>query len=83
MEVIYDPARQPATCGSRWPSTYARSSIEDPLFRTSATNLEPRRLFQAMGIEDETLERGRLFFYDIDSLSPAKPGESSKQSTLR
>ncbi len=40
-------------------------SIEDPLFRYFLTNLDYRRLFQELGIEDETVEKGRLYSYDI------------------
>jgi hypothetical protein len=40
-------------------------SIEDPLFRYFLTNLEQKRLFQELGIEDATVETGRLYSYDI------------------
>ena len=40
-------------------------SIEDPLFRYFLTNLESSRLFQELGIEDATVEKGRLYSYDI------------------
>jgi hypothetical protein len=40
-------------------------SIEDPLFRYFLSNLDAKRLYQELGIEDETVEKGRLFSYDI------------------
>ncbi len=40
-------------------------SIEDPLFRYFLTNLEAKRLFQELGIENETVEKGRLYSYDV------------------
>jgi hypothetical protein len=64
-EVIYDPVKN---CDLRKQVAFepdAGFSIEDPLFRYFLTNLDPKRLFQALGIEDETLEKGRLYSYDI------------------
>lgn len=40
-------------------------SIEDPLFRYFLTNLEQKKLFQELGIEDEAVEKGRLYSYDV------------------
>lgn len=40
-------------------------SIEDPLFRYFLTNLQPNKLYADLGIEDETVETGKLYSYDI------------------
>ena len=40
-------------------------SIEDPLFRYFLSNLEQKRLYQELGVEDITVETGRLYSYDI------------------
>jgi len=64
-EVIYDPAKKNDLRKQLAFDPDAGFSIEDPLFRYFITNLEPRRLFQELGIEDSTIERGRLYSYDI------------------
>src|SRR5262249_17753011 len=64
-EVIYDPAKDSDLRKQIAFDPEAGFSIEDPLFRYFLTNLEPRRLFQELGIEDETVEKGRLYSYDI------------------
>lgn len=40
-------------------------SIEDPLFRYFLTYLDVKDLYSTLGIEDESVERGRLYSYDI------------------
>lgn len=40
-------------------------SIEDPLFRYFLTNLDPKRLFQELGVEDTVVEQANLYSYDI------------------
>lgn len=40
-------------------------SIEDPLFRYFLTNLEQKRLYQELGVEDSTVESSRLYSYDV------------------
>jgi hypothetical protein len=64
-EVIYDPAKDSDLRKQVAFDPDAGFSIEDPLFRYFLTNLEPKRLFQAVGIEDETVEKGRLYSYDV------------------
>jgi hypothetical protein len=64
-EVIYDPAKDNDLRKQLAFDPDAGFSIEDPLFRYFITNLEPKRLFQELGIEDNTVERGRLYSYDI------------------
>jgi hypothetical protein len=64
-EVIYDSAKDSDLRKQIAFDPEAGFSIEDPLFRYFLTNLEARRLFQELGIEDETVEKGRLYSYDI------------------
>jgi hypothetical protein len=64
-EVIYDPAKESDLRKQIAFDPDAGFSIEDPLFRYFLTNLEPKRLFQELGIEDSTVETGRLYSYDI------------------
>ena len=40
-------------------------SIEDPLFRYFLTNLEPKRIYQELGVEDAVVEQSKLYSYDI------------------
>lgn len=40
-------------------------SIEDPLFRYFLTNLDSNVLFRDLGIEENAVEKGRLYTYDI------------------
>jgi hypothetical protein len=64
-EVIYDPEKNSDLRKQIAFEPDAGFSIEDPLFRYFLTNLDPRKLFQELGIEDSTVERGRLFSYDV------------------
>jgi hypothetical protein len=64
-EVIYDPVKENDLRKQLAFDPDAGFSIEDPLFRYFLTNLDPKRLFQELGIEDSTVEKGRLFSYDI------------------
>ena len=64
-EVIYDPAKESDLRKQVAFDPDSGFSIEDPLFRYFLTNLEPKRLFQELGIEDATVEKGRLYSYDI------------------
>jgi hypothetical protein len=64
-EVIFDSAKGSDLRKQLAFDPDAGFSIEDPLFRYFLTNLEPKRLFQELGIEDATVEKGRLFAYDI------------------
>lgn len=40
-------------------------SIEDPLFRYFLTNLDPKDLFRDLGIEENNVESGRVYSFDI------------------
>ncbi len=64
-EVIHDPVKGSDLRKQLAFEPDAGFSIEDPLFRYFLTNLEPRQLFQTLGIEDESFEKGRLYSYDI------------------
>ncbi|MCL4798824.1 MAG: TIR domain-containing protein [Burkholderiales bacterium] len=64
-EVIYDSAKESDLRKQVAFDPDAGFSIEDPLFRYFLTNLDPKRLFQELGIEDATVEKGRLYSYDI------------------
>jgi len=64
-EVIHDPAKNNDLRKQLAFDPDAGFSIEDPLFRYFLTNLDPKRLFQELGIEDKTVESGRLYSYDI------------------
>ena len=64
-EVIFDPAKSSDLRKQLAFDTDAGFSIEDPLFRYFLTNLDPKRLFQELGIEEQTVEKGRLYSYDI------------------
>jgi hypothetical protein len=64
-EVIFDPAKNNDLRKHLAFDTDAGFSIEDPLFRYFLTNLDPKRLFQELGIEEQTVEKGRLYSYDI------------------
>lgn len=64
-EVIYDPAKGLDLRKQLAFDPDSGFSIEDPLFRYFLTNLDPRRLFQELGIEDNAVEGARLFSYDI------------------
>lgn len=64
-EVIHDPTKGTDFRKQIAFDPDAGFSIEDPLFRYFLTNLEPKRLFQELGVEDKTVEDGRLYSYDI------------------
>jgi hypothetical protein len=40
-------------------------SIEDPLYRYFLTNLDPKRIYQELGVEDTGVEQANLYSYDI------------------
>ncbi len=40
-------------------------SIEDPLYRYFLTNLDPKRLFEELGVEDAAIQQSNLYTYDI------------------
>lgn len=64
-EVIHDPSKETDFRKQIAFDSEAGFSIEDPLFRYFLTNLEPRRLFQELGVEDVTVENSRLYSFDI------------------
>lgn len=64
-EVIYDPTKNSDLRKQLAFDPDSGFSIEDPLFRYFLTNLDPNRLYQELGIEDATVEKGRIYSYDI------------------
>lgn len=64
-EVIFDPVKKSDLRKQLAFEPDAGFSIEDPLFRYFLTNLDQKRLFQELGIEDSTVENGRIYAYDI------------------
>jgi hypothetical protein len=64
-EVIHDSAKGTDLRKQVAFEPDAGFSIEDPLFRYFLTNLEPKRLYQELGIEDATVEKGRMYSYDL------------------
>ena len=65
VEVIYDPEKASDLRKQIAFDPDSGFSIEDPLFRYFLTNLDQKRLFRELGIEDATIEKGRLYSYDI------------------
>jgi hypothetical protein len=64
-EVIFDSAKSVDLRKQIAFDPDAGFSIEDPLFRYFLSNLEQRRLYQELGVEDGTVETNRLFSYDV------------------
>jgi hypothetical protein len=64
-EVIHDPARNTDLRKQIAFEADAGFSIEDPLFRYFLTNLDAKVLYRDLGIEETTVENGRVFTYDI------------------
>jgi hypothetical protein len=64
-EVIHDPEKRIDLRKQLAFEPDAGFSLEDPLFRYFLTNLDSRTLLQSLGIEDEKLEKGRLYSFDI------------------
>lgn len=64
-EVIFDPAKSVDLRKQIAFDPDAGFSIEDPLFRYFLSNLEQKRLYQELGVENETVETNRLYSYDI------------------
>jgi hypothetical protein len=65
-EVIYNPTKESGDLRKQIAfDPQSGFSIEDLLFRYFLTNLEPKTLFQALGVEDATVEKRRLHSYDI------------------
>lgn len=64
-EVIYDKSKGSDLRKQIAFDPEAGFSIEDPLFRYFLTNLEIKQFYRELGIEDETIERGRIYSYDV------------------
>lgn len=64
-EVLLDPGKQVDLRKQIAFDPESGFSIEDPLFRYFLTNLEPRRLYQELGVEDAVVEQANLYSYDI------------------
>ena len=64
-EVIYDEGKRVDLRKQIAFDPDAGFSIEDPLFRYFLTNLDPKRIFQELGVEDTVVEHENLYTYDI------------------
>lgn len=64
-EVIFNPTKEIDLRSQIAFETDSGFSIEDPLFRYFLTNLDIELLFRDLGIEESTVENGRLYPYDI------------------
>ena len=64
-EVLLDPAKQVDLRKQIAFDPDAGFSIEDPLFRYFLNNLDPKRLYQELGVEDSVVEQANLYSYDI------------------
>jgi len=64
-EVIFDPSRKIDLRSQIAFEADSGFSIEDPLFRYFLTNVDIKVLFRDLGIEESSVENGRLYTYDI------------------
>jgi hypothetical protein len=64
-EVLLDPTKQVDLRKQIAFDPDSGFSIEDPLFRYFLTNLEPKRIYQELGVEDAVVEQANLYSYDI------------------
>lgn len=64
-EVLLDPAKQVDLRKQIAFDPDAGFSIEDPLFRYFLNNLDPKRLYQELGVEDAVVEQANMYSYDI------------------
>jgi hypothetical protein len=64
-EVLLDPTKQIDLRKQIAFDAESGFSIEDPLFRYFLTNLEPKRIYQELGVEDAVVEQANLYSYDI------------------
>lgn len=64
-EVIHDPTRTTDLRKQIAFEADAGFSIEDPLFRYFLTNLDAKVLYRDLGIEESTVENGRVYTYDV------------------
>jgi hypothetical protein len=64
-EVLHDPTKGIDLRKQIAFDPEAGFSIEDPLFRYFLSNLDHSALYRELGIEDENVERSRLYSYDV------------------
>ncbi|NNU43104.1 hypothetical protein [Ramlibacter montanisoli] len=64
-EVILDPLKHVDLRKHIAFDPDAGFSIEDPLFRYFLNNLDPKRIYQELGVEDALVEQANLYSYDI------------------
>ncbi len=64
-EVIFDPLRQVDLRKQIAFDPQGGFSIEDPLFRYFLSYLDSNDLYRQLGIENENVERSKLFSYDV------------------
>jgi hypothetical protein len=64
-QVIHDPVKNTDMRKQIAFDPDSGFSIEDPLFRYFLTNLDTDRLLSELGVESTTLERGRLYSFDV------------------
>jgi hypothetical protein len=64
-EVIHDPAKDVDLRKQIAFDPDAGFSIEDPLYRYFLTNLDPKRIYQELGVEDIVVAQANLYSYDI------------------
>ncbi|MBA8889934.1 hypothetical protein FHW12_004181 [Dokdonella fugitiva] len=64
-EVILDPSKQVDLRKQIAFDPDSGFSIEDPLFRYFLNNLDPKRIYQELGVEETVVEQGNVYSYDI------------------
>ncbi|SMP83311.1 hypothetical protein SAMN06295888_1851 [Desulfonatronum zhilinae] len=64
-QVIFDPSKGTDLRKQLAFDPDSGFSIEDPLFRYFLTNLDTNRLLSELGVETSTLEKGRLYSFDV------------------
>ncbi len=64
-EVIFDPLKQVDLRKQIAFDPEGGFSIEDPLFRYFLSYLESKDLYRDLGIENESVERSKVFSYDV------------------
>jgi hypothetical protein len=64
-EVLLDPAKDVDLRKQIAFDPESGFSIEDPLFRYFLTNLDPKRIYQELGVEDAIVEQANLYSYDV------------------
>lgn len=64
-EVLVDPSKQIDLRKQVAFDPESGFSIEDPLFRYFLTNLEPKRIYQELGVEDNVVAQANMYSYDV------------------